>query len=692
MSLALRHPEPDQPALPAPWISVLEAARRLQITPGHARRRCAEEWSAAGLAQRFGDLWGVHPGADPRLADIESRADRDRRQLAAAQRHGVKRRYLALAELRAKIVREFASFEADHPLLDRETALGAYLAEVMQWTDFGPGRRHRRRISASTFYAWRAAYERPGDDGGLAALIPRYGTTNGVDPIGAEAWQAIVDLLNSGNAVRVGAAYDIVRTRIAREQLAADPAWRLPSLRTVQQIARQRRPRPLRVLAAKGPRTFDATCIPKGERDYDAIPAGEEWVGDEHTLDIMCRVRADRGGWRMTRAIKVTAWMDVRSRGIVGWVIDEFANSDTILGSLKRGIASHGKPRVLRCDWGRDYRKATGHVHTSKRWQIDDFDGPRIAGVLDRLGIEVRPVTPYFPWAKPIERFFGTLKERFSKLFASYWGGSPAERHEQRDRFCRENLHRLPTLDEIRELFAAWIETYHNAPHGGAGTFGYTPAKILAELRDGPPRYESSDVLDVLFLSYTEPKLVRRDGVRHACAWYGWGDPRLVAMQGRRVVLGIDPADAGHALVCEDNGDRTPLFWIDCERWRFSSKRDAERIAKTRARTRREYAEPVRRGREAFLSETPAHRLARLAAAQPGPADETPGITAVRPELSAALKAAGPKPERGEPPEVGPLADAHAAGETVELDDLLDPFATAELDDDELPGVAEYDA
>lgn len=721
MPLALRNSEARQrAAIPAPWIPLGEAAIRLGYSAGHLRRLCADEWRGRGYAQQFATgsgpaAWGVHPSADPRLAGIESWRDRDLRQLASMRAAGIKPRYIEQAEQRRDLVVGFEEYEG--PGRTTVERLNIYLAASV--ADGGP------RCSQRTFYNWKTAYEQIGDDGGLHALVPAYGGGDGDEPgdgakqpIGESAWHYASQLLNAGNRIKAAAAHTLTLNYIRNNRLEEDPAWRMPALRTFQLICKQRRPKPLRVMCDKGPRAFDAQCIPKGQRDYESIAAGECYIGDERFLDVLVKIPDDRRTWRPHRGVKLTAWIDERSRMIVGWIIAPFASSITICGSLKMAIGGFGIPTYVRTDWGKDYVKVTGpRRRLSSRIAVqelppatapltlainagpapdaaaitlsqrgapcakDAIDPVRVRTVLSAFNIQLTAATPYMPWAKSIESFFGTMKERFDKLLAGYIGGTPGERHEDRFAWAKKNPHLLPTIEEVAAMFAAWLEDYHNTPHSGHGMYGNTPREAMEKFRAGPIRTPAPDVLEFNFLSFTEPKLVRRDGVRHLKAWYGWGDPRLVALQGRKVILGIHPDDAGTAWVC-DIATHKPLFRVECERHRFSTQRDAERIARARSTLRAEYSAPAKAAR-GFLIE----QFAPPSASAPAlpTAHRQPRLTVVNPALSNAIQTAK---ERGIESPVAANDD-----DCVRLEDMVDPFAAdaAAIDEPDDPGAPGLD-
>lgn len=678
MSLALLKSDArPRPRIPAPYIPLAEAAVKLTMNPKHLARKCCDNWGPAGLAKQFGRLWGIHPNADNRLGNVETWDHRDRRQLAELARDGVSRTHLVIAETKRDILRGLDDFECDG--LHGPASVDAFLArlradEVIPCDGI-------KRLSHRSLYRWQAAYR----DGGVAALVRRADSRAKSEPIGPAALSYIQTLVLSGNRITVGAAYKMAIG--AAQQNAGDPDWRIPSYRTVLLEIGRRTPRIARELAGKGERSAKANCVPKARRDYESLDTNAEWVGDERTLDVQIRALTDRG-WRHTREVKITAWMDMRSRVLVGYVTDLFADSNTILASMKIGIRNFGRPALLRVDWGHDYKKATGSPH-HRRFKCKAFDGPRIAGVLDRLGIAVSPVTPYTPWAKPIESFFATMKDHLDRFFESFWGGSPVERHQDRHAWVKKNLEKLPTLDDLRAAIDAFVDTYHRSPHGAVDMFGKSPLQAhQAFIGEAGIRRESDAVLDHLFMTFAEPRLVRRDGVRFRGRWYGHGEPRLVAMQGQKVILGLSPDDASRAMVCRVDDDRTPLFEVECAPLRGFTHREAADIAKANQRVLRPYREQIRDARRIFRSGSPRQRLAdydagvRALHGDGEPTEQAAPSLVLRPALEDAIESAEPLPN-----EATSKAVRTGTDDEVTIDDMLG----ADLVEDDSPPAGDAD-
>lgn len=626
-------PEP----IPDGYVDVAEAARMLRMTVRAVQKRCNDTWRQFAIKTDDG-RWFLDCRADKALVNLGRVRMRDTRRLAELRSDGVRPEFLAVAECRRDIVLRWNDADsAGSAKTQFERFKAALLADGVV-----PCEEVKKPPSMATVYQWRKDYH----DKGIAALVPQFDVRGPVRrEVGAKAWKYYRTLLHCGNDFRHADAYRLTKGMIARRGKTNDPDYYLPSRAILRARAAEMDPG-LATLCNKGQRAYDAAFIPKARRDVESLASCDEWDGDERTLDVMIRVRTARG-WKPTRNVKLTAWRDMRSGMITGWTVALHADSNTILGSLKMGIRDVGKPLRLRTDWGRDYQKAVGHVHT-KRWKLDEFDGARIGNVLEQLGIECRPVEPYHPQSKPIESLFARLKSDIDKAFASFTGGSPAERREDFSDWVRGNLHLLPTLDELIAVVGAGIEAYNNTPQNTPAMFGYTPVYAMEVFRDGPARTETQEALDFLFCDFVGPKVVRRDGIRWRNQYYGFGDDRLIKMQGRKVWLAVQPDDVRTVMVCDEQ--RQALFRVDCGNEVIRTQRDLEEHCKRRSRLRRAARAYQREAREQFLGIRPedhiANRLAGVRAMNGEPAEPkgTPRLTVARPGIEAALAKAGPAP------------------------------------------------
>lgn len=281
-----------------------------------------------------------------------------------------------------------------------------------------------------------------------------------------------------------------------------------PSIKTVARYIKflmgQRGAESARFLAANGTREWKNKRMMKGKRDATSLQVMEYVVGDEHTFDFWVQWTAPNGKIKAVRP-KLVAWLDMRSRAIIGDVACVNANSQTLKESLVKMIYSNpgGVPHILHVDNGKDYtaKAMTGQNRKHRKIDLDFAFDSETVGFYQSIGIqEVGRSLPYQPWDKPIERFFSTVCSKFSKWFESYTGtltGSKTYAKRQKDIDQMLERGELLTMEEFFEVWTEWKNTkYHTRKHRGlsdAGEKWVTPI----ELFENGPRY--SDLSDMEF-------------------------------------------------------------------------------------------------------------------------------------------------------------------------------------------------
>jgi len=299
--------------------------------------------------------------------------------------------------------------------------------------------------------------------------------------------------------------------RELKRRYGAEVMPEMPSKDTFERAA-QRIPIPIAMYFRERKVDFIGECAPYIERMYDMEP-NDIWVADNHTFDIM----VNKGGKPVR--LFLTAFMDVKSRKIMGWCITDNPGSDATIYALKKGIAKYGAPKTIYCDNGREFLfhdfGGNGFRKTAKLKERE-FKPPSI---LKDLGITFMTALPANARAKGIERAFKNIKENFSKLFDSYTGGHVLEKPDS----LKEVLKRpglLPSVEEFHQYVDAYITGYHNKqPHSGDGMYGRFPDEVFAaeliEKRVVPP-----DMLNLMFMRYSKGTIkVGKNGI--ALTLYG---------------------------------------------------------------------------------------------------------------------------------------------------------------------------
>jgi hypothetical protein len=633
---------PAPPQAPPPprgvqWITVQTAAQRSGLDESTLRKRCGNEWLARGFARLDGKAWVIREDADVRLSrvrfaenlpcDLKSLTDRNRKKvLAKAAILKSWETYLGAAVMRGQ---------------PAERATECFLEELAAGTlpDAKlPGT--MKLPTGRTLYRWRAEYRKDG----LGGLVDERATSQdksggggdgGEDPF----FEAVRFYLLDQRERTISVCWELACGRAEAEGF-------MP--RSYKQTVRYVAKLPHRVMQRhrKGPKFANGNAEPFISRDYSTIRSNEVWCSDEHTFDVWVKHRGE-----LVRPYLV-GFEDMRSRKIVGWVISaKSADTNTVLTALHRGCTTHGLPEKIYVDNGRvfDNRALSGQTKQMRLGKME-VDKEVMGGVLAGLGIGITHAIAFNAKAKPIERFFGTVCGRFSKLQPTYCGKNPQSKPEN----LKSKLQRgqAPEFEDFVAAFELWLEgDYHARGHTGHAMDGNTPASVftacLVEKRTAP-----AEVMDVMLWKPDRAK----------CGWhgvtcegmdYGRGHPALNDWHGKDVLISIDPNDANRAAVREPSG-RLICIATANQRLPFNTTK-AELQEKKRAISRERkalhqgYAQRPRKSLDVadqiYQERAEKQRAAELAANVPPPVEKiihTP-ISGQLEELRCGLDASKPR-------------------------------------------------
>lgn len=490
----LRYSAPDFARL----VAIEQAAALLDMDAGSIRRLCRERLQYEGLAvltrppDGGAEKWFIHRSFDPRLQRpgdarlIES----DLSAFTAKQREQAMQRRTCVERFR-------------HARKNFTAAMSDVLPALIEQAkaDFP-----QLSISRSRLYAWDKAYV---DRRDLVKLVDGRG---GVQTAGAspEAWAAFRDFYLHENQPGVRDCWKRVRA------LAAAEGW------TWCDYDACRRQKDARVpiqdqVKHRTPATYRQQMAPFIAQDSEAWRAGELWIGDHKQLDLVCR-----WGDGMVRPW-LTAWMDWRTRPLVGWTLSENPNSTTILAALRHGLIqpeNFGGPRCVWIDNGKDYDAWLFHGQTKqqRRERIKpNVDEPAAIGIFAALRIEAHFATPYNPNGKArLERFFRTL-EAFSRTFDTYTGDSVETKPERLSNVLA-TPRMVPAFDAVRQRIAQHIVGYNaDAEHSkdDLAEAGVTlsPNEALARWCDTRRVPADAKALDLLLMHWHRPTTVGRNGI-----------------------------------------------------------------------------------------------------------------------------------------------------------------------------------
>lgn len=261
---------------------------------------------------------------------------------------------------------------------------------------------------------------------------------------------------------------------------APDHGWtEIPSYHTVLRYVKHIKTQDGKgamALAARGLRYWKNKYMMKKYRNTEKLQVLEVVQGDVHTFDTWVRVKRPNGKWQAIRPCLV-AWLDTRSRCIIGWAIGEDPDAQTVKRSLINSIypkknpeLPYGVGRFLLIDNGKEYtaESLTGRPRTV-RFELD----AELKGFYKSIGIEDdMRCLPYQPWGKAqMERFFGTVCGKFSKRFPAYTGTLTGSRTDGKvQKQIKDMLEKgeLPTLEEFEQQWEDFVvKIYHKRKHSG---------------------------------------------------------------------------------------------------------------------------------------------------------------------------------------------------------------------------------
>jgi len=302
-------------------------------------------------------------------------------------------------------------------------------------------------------------------------------------------------------------------------------------------------------LAGNGEIGYRNKVMVKAERNTKDLKVMQVVMGDEHTFDCWVSCRLENG---KTVAVKpcLVAWVDIKSRMILGDVMCVKANSDKLKDSLLKLLYhdAGGAPQYIYIDNGKDYtsKEMTGYARNDRlRLAFDDA----VKGFYKSIGIQdYHRALPYYAWTKgQIERFFGTVCNQFTRWMKSYTGTLTGSRTDAKvDKDIQGMLERgeLLTMDEFYEKWTYWLHTvYMVKPNGGLKRQGeefVTPKECF----ENAERYEKAvppESFATVLMMKSENRLVRNTGIQLGGLTYR--SDELCALIGQHVDVKYDPHD-----------------------------------------------------------------------------------------------------------------------------------------------------
>ena len=389
----------------------------------------------------------------------------------------------------------------------------------------------QKNIPPRSFYRWLLNWRQQG----LIGLVDTRGGGKFLnDIISPDAFEMLKSLYLSQQRLSLKMCWQNVNY-INKDQRKG---WVIPSLHATYNYVKRQISMPVQILHREGLAAYQAKCAPYIQIDPDSIEPGQVWVGDHHQFNCFIR---HRGQWVRPW---ITAWEDMRSRSIVGRNVNPSPNQTTILLALRQAIEKHGPPDSVKIDNGRDYDSLlfTGTTKEKRKaLKAGYLDEQMVAGLFAMMDVAVSFAIKYHPQSKPIERFFDTLNQQFTKTIPTYCGQDTQTKPDDLKDRLNGNTSQAYTLETFTQAVDRYIEVYNSTAHSGAGMNGWSPNEVLA-LRTSR-RVLAEGVLDLVARVWSRELIVGKNGVNFNRMFYGQYNPDLLAHQGRKVRVAYDPAD-----------------------------------------------------------------------------------------------------------------------------------------------------
>jgi transposase InsO family protein len=472
-----------------------------------------------------------------------SKPPKERKTFAQASEKGREK-----AHLRAKVIQAWSSSGLDPVRFSALYNSGGVIPDIREALN-------NNTLSKSTLYAWFRNYADDGENG----LVPDYSTDRGGN--GASLDKRVKELIwfYYLHKNRPSAA-SVIRKLKEKEGISVSKSIVYRYIKTEIAAA-------TKIYFRQGKKAYHDKCESYIDIDYTRLHSMQWVVYDHKTFDFASRVKRE-DGWHRVRLF-LTCIIDKRSRKILGWWIDEVPSALTVIRATRMMVERYGCPDGAQTDNGKEFAGYwfAGNAWNEQHLKFGSKEKKAVSSVLEDLGTTIQYTEPYRGQSKNIERFFGFCAQEFDKSFDSYLGSNTCDRHDQSKVYLGSfegaplrPIEELPTLEETRNLFARFEESYnskHN--HSGQGMDNRTPDVVYAEnlrgRRDIPAEYQK------YVWTRREIKTVQQNGVKSEGTWYY--NEEMWRIIGQEVELRVSIDDIGTGYIFSLAGEY--LYDTNCE-------------------------------------------------------------------------------------------------------------------------------
>lgn len=381
-------------------------------------------------------------------------------------------------------------------------------------------------INRGNVHQWVVKYKK----GGLPGLYDSRGThKRGTTTIPDEAWNTFYSIWFNTKA-SVQQCYEMTCEKHKNDFDC------LPSIYSFRRKLKSYIPEPVKELRDNGKKALEDKYMAHIKVDYNSMYSNQQWVADHHMLDVI--VEDEKGHvfrpW-------LSAWIDRKSRYIVGYEINPCEpNSDIVLRSFAKACIKCGIPDEVELDNGKDFKA------------YDLFNNANGMSVSQQMGIKVTNAIVKNAKAKPIERMFRTMEEKYFALLPSYIAGKPHLRPEKMNmtnKKLKEKGLCMPYA-ELLDTMELLVKEMNNTVHTGAGMGNKTPYEVYTSNFTKPVRIvRDTDVLNLLLQRTSRPVKVGRNGIKVSTIGYWFDSDKLIEYAGKTVFARYNSDDVSKVYV-----------------------------------------------------------------------------------------------------------------------------------------------
>jgi transposase InsO family protein len=407
-------------------------------------------------------------------------------------------------------------------------------------------------ITANQLLSWNRKYQ---NRSVMNLLDGRGGYNKGQNSISDEAWQCFYDMYMTQQRRGVRLCYDLTK-RIYPD---------IPSVSTFERRVREI-PHYAILYYRHGEKTFKDN-LPSMTRSRLDINSNDIWFSDHHEMDVF--VLNKQG-----KAVRpwLTTFYDARSNKVIAFLLREDSpNTTAVKQCLRRGMETHGVPKEVYFDNGKDYRSKS-------------FDREYPMSLVNQIGFNIIYATPYHGQAKTVERFHGTLEERFNKRFITYAGRDAKNRPECMQISNEEIAKIAPTIEEYESLLSAYIEEYNQTASNGRDMNGQSPNQVYYDNLKVKRQISDHDALRILCGNFHE-RTVQKNGIRIMNNLYQ--SDYLTPFYNQKVTVVFDPDNIEEVNVFDMNNKAICVAYAQISTpFRNTTDVDYQKAAKEKKKVR----------------------------------------------------------------------------------------------------------